>query len=1496
MNTSYPKQIFSLLLATAALFLVSTHVYAYPAFTEWKVHQASEDDWRPSQGAACLAFGDELQAYFAGVTQGGNKCIFNSGTPVHSGNQCNAILSYVPIKPGAVCTTTFPVFFYGDRQGCFEGAEYVSGQCVSTQSLIAEKNLGSCPAPGALAGNPIHVGIGNKFLSETDYQGNGPGALEFTRFFNSLDDHSTMLGYHWRHSYDRWIALADNGVALKVYRSDGKAYQFFYVAGSWSPDSDVTDVFTELRDGGGVLTGFQYQSEDTVEQYDLAGKLVSITDIAGNQQTLTYNVDGYLGQVTSDTGESLSLLYNARNFVDTLTDSAGRQWTYQYSAFGNLEFIDNPDGTTRQYHYEDPQFPTFLTGITDERGIRYATYEYDAGGNATATYHGPQTGVLTDRIDGVSIVYNPDDSRAVTDSNGIQTVYDTSTTILGVSLVNDIAGPGCASCGTGNTNYSYDAFNNVTFRTENGIITAFGNYDSRGNPGFKIEAQSWPEERRTDYTYDPRFYSTVATITEASIYPGNNKVTTNTYDNFGNILSTSIVGFAPDGTAISRTTSFQYNGPLKQLSQIDGPRTDIADISSFEYYPNDVLEGNNRARLKRATGPTGIVQQDSIQYTATGKVQSETRPNGLNLSYSYYSGNDRLETLTETTGAGTRVTRWTYLATGEVATITVGDGTPDATTISFGYDAAIRLTRVTDGLGNYIEYTLDTEGNREAAKHFDSGNTLHKTLTQTFDLYSRLDVSGQANETTDFDFDPDGTLDRQVDGNNVVTNFSYDSLKRLLTTTQDASSNNAATLYGYDTADRLTTVTDPNSNTTNYVYDDLGNLRSVTSPDTGLSQYSYDAAGNVLSKTDAKGQLFIYGYDAANRLTVVDAPGTADDLSYTYDSCTNGTGRLCSINANGIITTYSYDGFGNVTAHQGIGYSYDTANRRKTLTYPSGAVVTYQYDGAGQVTGVTLTRGAITEGLASNVTYLPFGPVKGLTYGNGNVLTQTFDSAYRVTAQTVPGVLDLTYPIYDAAGNLRRRDDALASPTLQDYVYDAYNRLDSATGPFGSRDYDYDKNGNRTQLDDGAITSYAYEPGSNRLDEVGSNDVVLDATGNTTTQGPLSFDYTAHHRLKEASNTGGVLMTYTYNGLGQRAQKRDPSGAGLDFVYGLNGQLLAETAATGEALVEYVWLNGRPLAMLSHDRDKDGVLDELDNCIDRPNGPLQPDRGGFSQRDTDGDGVGNACDPDLNNDGMANSMDLGIMASVFFTSDANADFNGDGIVNSQDLGVMAQLFFQPPGPSGPNGDASAATPHSIHTDHLGTPVAMTDGAGTVVWNASHDPFGSATVNNDPDGDGVTVVNNLRFPGQYFDTETGLHYNYFRYYDPSIGRYLTNDPIGLFGGINLFTYVRNNPLRLIDPFGLAEFLNGTPLEVEANILTDPLTPDPTSTFPMMEGGVQCTIGCDNGTIEDFIIPIIVSPENPDNPLEGANVRKELDRLIKEKIKEAEELGPDFFCSP
>jgi RHS repeat-associated protein len=126
--------------------------------------------------------------------------------------------------------------------------------------------------------------------------------------------------------------------------------------------------------------------------------------------------------------------------------------------------------------------------------------------------------------------------------------------------------------------------------------------------------------------------------------------------------------------------------------------------------------------------------------------------------------------------------------------------------------------------------------------------------------------------------------------------------------------------------------------------------------------------------------------------------------------------------------------------------------------------------------------------------------------------------------------------------------------------------------------------------------------------------------------------------------------------------------------------------------------------------------------------------------------------------------------------------------------------------SGAGGGSGPPAFYWIHGDHLRTPLAMTDTPATpstakTVWRASHEPFGLATVQTDPDGDSVHVALDLRFPGQVYDAESGLHQNFYRDYDPATGRYVEADPIGQAAGSNLYGYVYANPIEWMDPLGL-----------------------------------------------------------------------------------------------
>jgi RHS repeat-associated protein len=163
---------------------------------------------------------------------------------------------------------------------------------------------------------------------------------------------------------------------------------------------------------------------------------------------------------------------------------------------------------------------------------------------------------------------------------------------------------------------------------------------------------------------------------------------------------------------------------------------------------------------------------------------------------------------------------------------------------------------------------------------------------------------------------------------------------------------------------------------------------------------------------------------------------------------------------------------------------------------------------------------------------------------------------------------------------------------------------------------------------------------------------------------------------------------------------------------------------------------------------------------------------------------------------------------------ARADLTGDGTLTSPDASQVRRKVnggSTAPGPSGPKGQWSGPELFFIHPDHLGTPRVVVDMANRMHWRWDHaTPFGDTQADESFVQNGVTLPYqrlrmSLRFPGQQYDVETGLHYNYYRDYDPQTGRYSQPDPIGLGGGINTYGYAGQDPLRKIDPDGRAFFL-------------------------------------------------------------------------------------------
>jgi len=1029
--------------------------------------------------------------------------------------------------------------------------------------------------PKCGVGNPCDPATGNKYLSDVDYVGSGPFPLIFERFYNSLSTPYSPLGKNWRHSYDRSMQFDSTpGLFATIFRPDGKSFTFRLVGSQWLPDSDVP---TKLEQVG---ASWQFTNEqEEVESYDSNGRLTAISNRAGVPLTLQYYPsganDGRLQSVTDAFGRSLIFQYDSQGYLSRITGPDNHDIQYSYYTNGFLKDVTYQDGKTKQYVYNESAYtsglnlPHALTGIIDENGTRFAIYQYDNSGKAKSTEH-------AGGADKVELAYsNPTTTNVtsyVNSSTSATRAYSFAVS-LGVKRLTGISGPACPTCGPTVTTYDSNGF--VASSTDwNGNLTMYLRQDPYGRLDLetsRIEASGSPQARTITTEWHPTF-RLPATITE----PG--RRTSFSYDPNGNLLSRTVTDTA---SSKSRTWGYTYN-TIGQVLTIDGPRTDVSDITTYTYYPSDDPSVGKRGNIAAITIPVGHVTQITA-YDANGRPLVIVDSNGLTTTLTYHP---RGWLAMRTVGA--ELTTYDYDNVGQLKKVTL----PDASFVQYTYDAAHRLTQIADNLGNNIVYTLDAMGNRTAENVRDPGGSLAQTRSRVYNSLNRLiqDIGGAspATQVTQYGYDNQGNLTTIIDPLNHVTTNAYDALNRLKQVTDPAL---GVTQYAYNPLDQLTAVTDPRSNATVYSLDALDNLNQQVSPDTGTTVNTYDSAGNVLTSRDAKNQTTAHVYDALNRVTRI-TYHDGSQVNYTYDQGVNGKGRLSSIvetAAGGALTAqmvYAFDAHGRMTSETrtlGTGayltqYGFDAAGRLSSMTYPSGRQVAYSFDAAGRIAGVTtIPPGGAAQTVVANVAYHPFGGVKGFTYGNGQTYTRTIDLDGRIAGYTL-GTQSVSVG-FDAASRITSL--AQGGGPGNTYGYDALDRLASAVMPTASQSFGYDPVGNRTAKTIGAATAtYAYPAASNRLASITSGatrSFTHDPSGSIVSDGINGFTYDARGRLIQAATALGSV-SYGLNALGQRYAKT-VQGVTTLFHYDAQGHLIAETGPAGNTLAEYLYLGDIPVAI-----------------------------------------------------------------------------------------------------------------------------------------------------------------------------------------------------------------------------------------------------------------------------------------------------------------------------
>jgi RHS repeat-associated protein len=1183
-----------------------------------------------------------------------------------------------------------------------------AGSAMDGRTVLIElngdvgKNDGANCEPDRIppqVGDPCNVTTGNTYRYESDYR-SGNGELRFARSYNSRqagNDHG--LGHGWIALALRHLEVSDDRIVVR--EADGRAEAITKTNGSWQADADSKIHLSEGADGYTLA-----RIDGTVEQYSSTGHLVAAADRNGRTTRYQYDPNDRLIAISSPDGHTLGLDYLSDGHMASITDPAGGSILFGYDSAGNLTSVTYQDGTSRHYLYEDPRHPNHLTGVTDERGVLIAGYEYDDTGRATLTTHAMRDD--GQYHDAYTLEYVDESHTRVTDGKGNRVEYTIEENLGVRNIVSRID----LSDGKG-MQQQFDERNNLVRSIDwQGDTTQF-EYNDSNELIRKTEASGTLEQRITEYSYLSPDISLPTTIRSASVFTGAESEYRISYDSGYRPIAVDHSGYDPDGNPVQRMTALAYDDSGRLIA-IDGPRDDVNDVTTLSYY--DCTGGGRCGRLASRTDAIGNTLYFT-DYDLHGRLTRSRGGNGLETEYRYDARGRLIQILQTANDGAIRETTYRYDSAGN----RIESVAPDGVRLAYSYDANRLLRSITDNIGARIDYDYDVKGNRSASRVIDPDGTLARSIRYEFGLRDTLDLVDSAGSITIIRHDAGGNPTETIDPNGHAQSSEYDALERMI---RRIDALGGISQIAYDQQDRITRVTAPNGATIRFSHDDLGNLLREESADRGTVSYGYDAAGNIIARTDGRGISAHYNYDAANRLLGIDLPGTESDARFEYDSCSNGIGRLCTISDAGGIVTYSYDGFGNRIEErrtQGVNeyltrYTYDNGDRPLSIAYPDGRQVEYRRDALGRIVSISTSVNGSLLTIITDTRYRSDGLITAMQYGNGLTEYRDYDLQGRLTDHSVAGTT-WRYE-YDTNGNITRLSQGVDN---HDYQYDALDRLINEMSPADIIAYDYDANGNRTQLSGSGGTSYYdYTPETNRLNFTDGLPVTLDSVGNTLDDGTLQYDYTPAGRLSGVYQNGNLLARYQYNAIGQRAAKTTESGT-IHYHYDQSGHLILETRGDGQPMRTYIWLDEMPVAQI-----------------------------GWRL------GQGN---------GHANGI---------FKGKAN-----------------------PPA----SGNSWSEVVTWLHSDHLLTPRQGSDASGTMVWQWRGDAFGSILPDEDVDGDRKIVTVNLRFPGQYFDAETGLHYNYFRDYDPSTGRYIESDPIGLAGGLNTFAYALSNPISFSDRFGL-----------------------------------------------------------------------------------------------
>jgi RHS repeat-associated protein len=563
-------------------------------------------------------------------------------------------------------------------------------------------------------------------------------------------------------------------------------------------------------------------------------------------------------------------------------------------------------------------------------------------------------------------------------------------------------------------------------------------------------------------------------------------------------------------------------------------------------------------------------------------------------------------------------------------------------------------------------------------------------------------------------------------------------------------------------------------------YDSLNRAKDHTDPRQGRTDLTYNGREDLTQVTDPRRLVTRYPRNGLGDATQLVSPDTGT-ASHTYDTAGNLKTRTDS---RGVLTTHSYDALNRLTSsvHNGAGVSTQTygwaydqtgtgfaygIGRLTSTSHPSGSTQ-YTYDMQGRVLTDIQRVNAATGANSSQI-------AKTVTYG--------YDTAGRLSSVLYPSGSRLVLG-YEA-GRLRSMALATGSastPLISELRHEPFGAIKSWLWPRGANTVPNE----RVHDTSGRLVRYRLGNSVRDLRYDAANRITSYTHYDATTAAPQpaldqSFGYDENGRLTSVvTATGG--WSYAYDANGNR------TGAAL------NGTArLYTTAATSNRL-----------SSISNPARSFGYDNAGNTTSDGGNYTATYDAAGRLQTLSRA-GITTTYSYDGFGRRVRKFSSTGATSTVVFVYDQQGQLLGEYSNTGAVIREYVWLGSTPVAMFVPNG-SNPPLVYQLHTDHLNTPRIATDTAGNIRWRWMAEPFGSTVAESNPSNLGAITLN-LRFPGQYFDQESGLHYNFFRDYDSTTGRYVQFDPIGLAGGLNPYSYVSANPLDAVDPMGLQTITAG-----------------------------------------------------------------------------------------